>query len=85
MMDNRTIEEVRENETKLIDEIKQLEKENQKYKEVINELRDYLKARIEVCDNRLSTPFCNFEKTTKERLILSQCLEKLEDLEVEHE
>ena len=32
-MDNRTIEEVRENETKLIDEIKQLEKENKKYKE----------------------------------------------------
>ena len=28
-MDNRTIEEVRENETKLIDEIKQLEWENQ--------------------------------------------------------
>lgn len=65
--------------------INKLLKENQKYKEVINELRDYLKARIEVCDNRLSTPFCNFEKTTKERLILSQCLEKLEDLEVEHE
>ena len=35
-MDNRTIEEVRENETKLIDEIKQLEKENKKYKEVID-------------------------------------------------
>lgn len=60
-------------------------KETQKYKEVINELRNYLKARIEVCVNRLSTPFCNFEKTTKERLILSQCLEKLEELEVEHE
>ena len=59
--------------------------ENQKYKEVINEMRNYLKARVEVCDNRLSTPFCNFEKTTKERLILSQCLEKLEELEVEHE
>lgn len=59
--------------------------ENQKYKEVINELRDYLKARIEVCVNRLSTPFCNFEQTTKERLVLSQCLEKLEELEVEHE
>lgn len=65
--------------------INKLLKENQKYKEVINELRDYLKARIEVCDNRLSMPFCNFEKTTKERLILSQCLEKLEELEVEHE
>ena len=64
---------------------KLLEEQIKKYKEVINELKDYLKARIEVCDNRLSTPFCNFEKTTKERLILSQCLEKLEELEVEHE
>ena len=41
MMDNRTIEEVRENETKLIDEIKQLEKENQKYKKVINKLKQF--------------------------------------------
>ena len=32
-------------------------------------------------DNRLSSPFCNFEKATKERLIFSQCLEKLEELE----
>lgn len=82
-MDNRTIDEIRKNEDKLINEIELLEQENKKYKEVINELRDYLKTRIEVCDNRLSTPFCNFEKTTKERLILSQCLEKLEELEVE--
>ena len=37
-MDNRTIEEVRENETGLIYEIKQLEQENQKYKEVIDKL-----------------------------------------------
>ena len=42
MMDNRTIEEVRENETKLIDEIKQLEKQNQKYKEVINKAIKYI-------------------------------------------
>ena len=41
-MDNRTIEEVRENETKLIDEIKQLEKENKKYKEVIEKVKDYI-------------------------------------------
>lgn len=39
-MDNRMIEEIRENETKLIDEIKQLEKENQKYKEVIDKAID---------------------------------------------
>lgn len=63
--------------------IQELEQENKKYKEVIDELRNYLKTRVEVCDNRLSTPFCNFEKTTKERLILSQCLEKLEELEAE--
>ena len=63
--------------------IQELEQENKIYKEVINELKNYLEARIEVCDNRLSTPFCNFEKTTKERLILSQCLEKLEELEAE--
>ena len=69
--------------TCLLVDIKMLLEENKKYKEVINELRNYLKTRIEVCDNRLSTPFCNFEKTTKERLILSQCLEKLEELEAE--
>ena len=45
-----------------------------------NKLRDYFNERIEVCDNRLSSPFCNFEKVTKERLIFSQCLEKLEEL-----
>ena len=39
-MDNRKIEEIRENETKLIDEIKQLEKENQKYKEKIDKAID---------------------------------------------
>ena len=48
MMDNRTIEEVRENETKLIDEIKQLEKENKKYKEVIDNLKDKLMEYFEV-------------------------------------
>ena len=63
--------------------IQELEQENKIYKEVINELRNYLEARIEVCVNRLSTPFCDFEKTTKERSILSQCLEKLEELKAE--
>lgn len=47
-MDNRTIEEVRENETKLIDEIKQLEKENKKYKKVIDNLKDKLIEYFEV-------------------------------------
>ena len=46
-----------------------------------NKLKEYFNERIEVCDNRLSSPFCNFEKATKERLILTQCLAKLEELE----
>ena len=55
--------------------------ENQQLKDNWNKLREYFNERIEICDNRLSSPFCNFEKTTKERLIFSQCLEKLEELE----
>ena len=62
-------------------EIKRLEKENTQIKDNWNKLRKYFNERIEVCDNRLSSPFCNFEKATKERLIFSQCLEKLEELE----
>ena len=46
-----------------------------------NKLKEYFNERIEVCDNRLSSPFCNFEKATKEKLIFTQCLEKLEELE----
>ena len=46
-MDNRTIEEVRKNETKLINEIKDLEQQCKKQKEVIdkttNIINDYLK------------------------------------------
>ena len=45
-MDNRTIDEVRKNEDKLINEIELLEQENKKYKEVINKankwIRDYM-------------------------------------------
>lgn len=63
---------------KCIDELQQ---ENQQLKDNWNKLKEYFNERIEVCDNRLSSPFCNFEKTTKERLIFSQCLEKLEELE----
>ena len=57
----------------------------QSLKKQKEELRDYLKARIEVCDNRLSSPFCNIEKATKERLILNQCLDKLEEIESDND
>ena len=61
--------------------INQLQQENKQLKDNWNKLKEYFNERIEICDNRLSTPFCNFEKVTKERLIFSQCLEKLEELE----
>ena len=41
-MDNRTIEEVRKNETKLINEIKVLEKQCKKQKEAINKVIEYI-------------------------------------------
>ena len=65
----------------LFNEMVNWKEESQKQKANWHKLKDYFNERIEVCDNRLSSPFCNFEKTTKERLIFSQCLEKLEELE----
>lgn len=41
-MDNRTIEEVRKNETKLINEIKVLEQQCKKQKEVIDKINNYI-------------------------------------------
>ena len=42
-MDNRTIEEVRKNETKLINEIKDLEQQCKKQKEAIDKITDLIK------------------------------------------
>ena len=41
-MDNRTIEEVRKNETKLINEIKVLEQKCKNQKEVIDKINNYI-------------------------------------------
>lgn len=45
-MDNRTIEEVRKNETKLINEIKVLEQQYKKQKEVIDKTIEYIKNSV---------------------------------------
>lgn len=62
-------------------EFNNLKEKNKQLKGNWNKIKEYFNERIEVCDNRLSSPFCNVEKATKERLIFSQCLEKLEELE----
>ena len=41
-MDNRTIEQVRKNETKLINEVKVLEQQCKKYKELIDKAIEYV-------------------------------------------
>ena len=46
-MDNRTIEQVRKNETKLINEIKDLEQQCKKQKEVINKAIEYINKMFE--------------------------------------
>ena len=42
-MDNRTIEEIKKNETKLINEIKKLEQQCKKQREVIDKAIEYIK------------------------------------------
>lgn len=46
-MDNRTIEQVRNNETKLINEIKDLEQQCKKQKEVIDKVKSAIKGDID--------------------------------------
>ena len=46
-MDNRTIEQVRNNETKLINKIKDLEQQCKKQKEVIDKLKELIIDNIE--------------------------------------
>lgn len=83
--ENKILKENAEHNDKVVDKVnwknQLLKKENQQLKDNWDNLKEYFNERIEVCDNKLSSPFCNFEKTTKERLIFSQCLEKLEELE----
>ena len=45
-MDNKTIEEVRKNETKLINEIKDLEQQCKKQKEVIDKAIEYINENL---------------------------------------
>lgn len=66
---------------KLQNKYKQLQQENKQLKDNWNNLREYFNERIEVRNNILSSPFCDFKQASKERLIYSQCLEKLEELE----
>ena len=47
-MDNRTINQIRNNETKLINEIKKLEQKNKKYKEVIDKVINDIDLVIEL-------------------------------------
>ena len=60
--------------------INELKCEVNRLNNIINEIEDYTKAHIEVCENRLSSPFCNFEKATKELSIFQNYLDKLKEL-----
>lgn len=56
------------------------DKENNRLNNIINELEKYTVENIEVLKNRLNSPFCNFEKVTKELLIFQNYLDKLKAL-----
>ena len=51
-MDNRTINQIRNNETKLINEIKKIEQENKKYKEVIEKAINDIQQLIDDTKNK---------------------------------
>ena len=55
-------------------------KEIDRLNNIINELEEYTTENIEVLENRLNSPFCNFEKVTKELLIFQNYLDKLKEL-----
>ena len=60
-------------ELELIEEIDRLNN-------IINDIEEYTTENIEVLENRLNSPFCNFEKVTKELLIFQNYLDKLKEL-----
>lgn len=65
-MDNRTIEQVRKNETKLINEIKVLEQQCKRQKEAINKINEFIK---ELYDNTDDTTCYDIDKNIKEELL----------------
>lgn len=65
-MDNRTIEEVRKNETKLINEIKVLEQQCKKQKEVIDNIKYYLEENDNQMSEDATYDLMNFIKEVSE-------------------
>lgn len=65
---------------KIADERDNLKEENQRLNNVLNELEKIANGNIEALKNRLSTPFCNFEKATKELMIHNNYLDKINEL-----
>lgn len=51
---------------------------NKDYKTKVEKAIEYSKGNIQALENRLSTPFCNFEKATKELSIHQNYLEFLQ-------
>ena len=73
-MDNRTIEEVRKNETKLINEIKVLEQQCKKQKEVIDDYKEDISNLLDIINKN-----CDELKCTSDEWLVIQ---KYQDKEV---
>lgn len=77
-MDNRTIEEVRNNETKLIKEIEILEEENQELKKQQKEFIEYLEEPIRIITEGNPT---NISEYTSAKLdTLKEVLQKYKEI-----
>lgn len=74
------IKDLQQKVEQLVLENEQLRTELNTKDNIINELENYTSENIEVLENRLNSPFCNFEKATKELLIFQNYLDKLKEL-----
>ena len=74
-MDNRTIEQIRKNETKLINEIKDLEQQVKKQKEVIDKANKLINHYLKNTDESGS-----YVETNTRWKLIPEILKELEDI-----
>ncbi len=63
--------------------INELQQENKELHNKIDKLEEYSRGNIEACENRLNTPFCNFERVAKDLMIHKNYLEILKGSDVD--
>lgn len=67
---------------RIVNGVLNLQQQNKELHNKIDKLEEHSRGNIEACENRLNSPFCNFERVTKELMIHKNYLEILKDSDV---